>query len=30
MASPKNAQRLRESIVEAEAGNIVTRDLIEE
>jgi len=30
MASPKNAQRLRESIAEAEAGNIVTRDLIEE
>ena len=30
MASPKNAQRLRESIAEIEAGNTLARDLIEE
>lgn len=30
MASPKNAQRLRDSIAEVEAGNVVTRELIEE
>lgn len=30
MASPKNAQRLRDSIAEVEAGNTVTRELIEE
>lgn len=30
MSSPKNAQRLRESIAEIRAGNAVIRDLIEE
>mgnify|MGYP000246903906 CR=1 FL=1 len=30
MASPKNAQRLRESIVEIEAGGTIIRELIEE
>lgn len=30
MASPKNAQRLRESIAEIEAGNTIARELIEE
>jgi len=30
MASPKNAQRLRESIAEIEAGNTISRELIEE
>ena len=30
MASPKNAQRLRDSIAEVEAGNILTREIIEE
>jgi len=30
MASPKNAQRLRESVAEIEAGNTITRELIEE
>jgi len=30
MASPKNSQRLRESIAEIETGNTISRELIEE
>lgn len=30
MASPKNAERLRESIAEIEAGKFVVRDLIDD